>query len=196
MSAQVSDARRWAAGAGIDQVVAAVGGPGGGHRPGVDGRHGDEPVGVVRVLDADAPRRGVGVQGPADHVAAGGQAEVGRLQGPQVVGGPFDRPALHHPGGVEHGLAGGPGPAGPERAPGLPLGQLAQGQHLGHLGRTGFQGDLAPAEPGDEGVRPVGAEHRIDLAELGHDPGPGGPTPVWRSGRPGSPGPGSAGRRR
>jgi hypothetical protein len=130
----------------------------------VDGRHGDEPVGVVRVLDADAPRRGVGVQGPADHVTAGGQAEVGRLQGPQVVGGPFDRPALHHPGGVEHGLAGGPGPADPERAPGLPLGQLAQGQHLGHLGRTGFQGDLAPAEPGSAMTRAQAARARSSAA--------------------------------
>ena len=141
-----------------------MGGPGGGHRAGVDGHHGDDPAGVVGVLDADAPWRGVRVRASG---RPGRRRRTGRSRCSRARRWSAAR-STAHPFTTPVGSSTPRRPARPtdsERAVGLPLGRLAQGQHLGHLGWAVVEGDLAPAEPGDGESAAVGAEHRVGLAQ-------------------------------
>ena len=158
MSAQVRSSARTvtdatapgaATGAGVGDVLAAVGGAGRRDRAAAYLDGGEQLLRVARVLDADPPGGTRVVGDVADHVATRGEADVGVGERAQVGGRALHRPALDHAAGVEGRYAVGPGPAYVEGAARLDPRPLAEGEHLVDLGRAVGQADLAPRQSRD-----------------------------------------------
>jgi hypothetical protein len=156
-------ARGRASGAGINQVLAPLVGPGRRDGPGqLD--HLGQAIGRKRVGDADPERpAGTGAAGAGD-IAGRVDQHAAQAAGAERGEGTLRGPALDVAGRVE------PTGHGPrvEPAPGPIAGHRAALEHFGQLGGGLRAGDLAPAQPADRAIRPPGAEDLVGPVQDGH----------------------------
>src|SRR5512133_126378 len=160
------DAAGRLASARVDEMVATVSGARGRHGTRSDWHHGDQPRWVMWVFDADPPCRAVGQCCIAEDVATCRQAEVGLIQRGQELRGSLRRPSLHDAAGIDSAAAIGCRKIDRERTFGDLLGLASQLEHLGQLGRTLFDHELASVETADDRIVTVGAEDQVDFAQL------------------------------